>query len=252
MNARAALVSSRPGAALCARTRGSPPSVVGLEARLLELAIFPVKAGCGAALARPRRAPAASSIHPGLADRGVMLAVRQPGETPDGEGMTLGLANRNEATLALARAFLEDGALVYARGLAAVSRASLPRAGDEASRIRVKLPYAGGPVIEGIVDDGPLATWVRDLLRAHPARRYDVRDVVAVRAGVDHRRSVAERMAQARTRERSSATAHALVASASTLAWMNDVLMAEGHRAIPMEHSGPTSFSRAFRRMPRM
>ena len=48
-----------------------------------------------------------------------MLAARQPGETPDGEAYdALGLANRNEATLALARAFFEDGALIYdARGL---------------------------------------------------------------------------------------------------------------------------------------
>jgi MOSC domain-containing protein len=32
---------------------------------------------------------------------------------------------------------------------------------------------------------------------------------------------------------------HALVASASTLAWMNDVLVAEGHRAIAMEAFRP-------------
>ena len=44
MNARAALVTSRPGAVLYARALAElPPTVVGLEARLSELAIFPVK-----------------------------------------------------------------------------------------------------------------------------------------------------------------------------------------------------------------
>jgi uncharacterized protein YcbX len=246
MNARAALVSSRPGAALYARALADlPPSVVGLEARLLELAIFPVK-GLGAVRLLRARIEHHGLVDPasGLADRGVMLAARRPGETPDGEAYdALGLANRNEATLALARAFLEDGTLVYdARGLTPLrlAPASLVPA-SKGERIRVKLPYAGGPVIEGIVDDGPLATWVRDLLRAHPAqRRYDVRDVVAVRADDDHRRSVAERhLAGQDAQTLFSDGAHALVASASTLAWMNDVLVAEGHRAIAMEAFRP-------------
>jgi uncharacterized protein YcbX len=246
MNARAALVSSRPGAALYARALADlPPSVVGLEARLLELAIFPVK-GLGAVRLLRARVEHRGLVDPvsGLADRGVMLAARQPGETPDGEAYdALGLANRNEATLALARAFLEDGALVYdARGLTPLrlAPASLAPA-SEGERIRVKLPYAGGPVIEGIVDDGPLATWVRDLLRAHPAqRRYDVRDVVAVRAADDHRRSVAQRhLAGQDAQTLFSDGAHALVASASTLAWMNDALVAEGHRAIAIEAFRP-------------
>jgi uncharacterized protein YcbX len=173
-----------------------------------------------------------------------MLAARQPGETPDGEAYdALGLANRNEASLALARAFLEDGALVYnARGLTPLrlAPASLAPA-SKGERIRVKLPYAGGPIVEGIVDDGPLATWVRDLLRAHPAqRRYDVRDVVAVRAADDHRRSVDERhLAGQDAQTLFGDGAHALVASAATLAWMNDVLLAEGHRAIAMEAFRP-------------
>ena len=115
MNARAALVSSRPGAALYARTLADlPSSVVGLEARLLELAIFPVK-GLGAVRLLRARVEHHGLVDPasGLADRGVMLAARQPGETPDGEAYdALGLANRNEATLALARAFFEDGALM--------------------------------------------------------------------------------------------------------------------------------------------
>ena len=74
-----------------------------------------------------------------------MLAVRQPGETPDGEGMTLGLANRNEATLALARAFLEDGALVRrARSRGCVSRQP-PSRRRRGERIRVKLPMPAAP-----------------------------------------------------------------------------------------------------------
>ena len=145
--------------------------------------------------------------------------------------------------MALARAFLEDGALVYdARGLVPgrLAPASLAPA-SEGERIRVKLPYTGGPVIEGIVDEGPLATWVRDLLRAHPAqRRYDVLDVVAVRAADDHRRSVAERhLAGQDAQTLFGDGAHALVASASTLTWMNDVLVTEGQRAIAMEAFRP-------------
>jgi MOSC N-terminal beta barrel domain len=136
MNARAALVTSRPGAALYARALADlPPSVVGLEARLSELAIFPVK-GLGAVRLLRARVEHHGLVDPasGLADRGVMLAARQPAETPDGEAYdALGLANRNEASLALARAFLEDGALVYnAHGLtAAAARASLTRAGEQ-------------------------------------------------------------------------------------------------------------------------
>ena len=246
MNARAALVTSRPGAVLYARALAElPPTVVGLEARLSELAIFPVK-GLGAVRLLSARVDHRGLVDPasGLADRGVMLAVRQPGARPDGVAYdALGLANRNEATLALARAFLEDGALVYdARGLVPLrlAPASLAPA-SEGERIRVKLPYTGGPVIEGVVDEGPLATWVRDLLRAHPAqRRYDVRDVVAVRAADDHRRSVAERhLAGQDAQTLFGDGAHALVASASTLTWMNDVLVAEGQRAIAMEAFRP-------------
>jgi hypothetical protein len=173
-----------------------------------------------------------------------MLAARQPGETPHGDAYdALGLANRNEATLALARASLVDGSLVYeAHGVAPLrlAPASIGPAG-EGERIRVKLPYGGGPVLEGIVDVGPLAAWVRDLLRAHPARRrYDPRDVVAVRATADHRRPVAERhLAGQDAQTLFGDGAHVLVASASTLAWMNDVLVGEGHCAIAMEAFRP-------------
>jgi uncharacterized protein YcbX len=246
MDVRAALVNSRPGAALYARALANlPASVVGLEAHLSELVIFPVK-GLGAVRLLRARVEHRGLVDPasGLADRGVMLAIRQRGEMPDGEVYdALGLANRNEATLALARASFEDGALMYnARGLTPLrlEPASLAPA-SEGERIRVKLPYGGGPIIEGVVDDGPLATWVRDLLRAHPARRrYDVRDVVAIRPADDHRRSVAERHLGGQDAQTLfSDGAHALVASASTLAWMNDALVAEGHRAIAMEAFRP-------------
>jgi uncharacterized protein YcbX len=231
---------------LYARTlRDLPPSVGGLEARVSELWIFPVK-GLGAVRLSRARVEYRGLVDPvsGLADRGVMLAVRQPGTTPDGEAYdALGLANRNEATLALAHASLQEGALVYeARGLAPLhlAPASLAPAG-EGERIRVKLPYTGGPVLEGIVDAGPLGAWVRDLLHSSPARRrYDIRDVVAVLAAHDHQRSVAERHLSGQDAQTLFGDgAHALVASASTLAWMNELLAAGGHRAIAMEAFRP-------------
>lgn len=243
---RAALVASRPGAALYARAlAGLPPSLVGVEARLSELTIFPVK-GLGAVRLSRARVEHRGLVDPasGLTDRGVMLAVRQPGGTPDGETFdALGLANRNEATLALAHASLQNGTLVYdARGLAPLHLAPASIApASEGERIRVKLPYTGGPVLEGILDDGPLAAWVRDLLRAHPSRRrYDPEDVVAVRAPEDHRRPVAERHRAGHDAQTLFGDgAHALVASASTLAWMNDALAAAGHRAIAMDAFRP-------------
>jgi MOSC domain-containing protein len=246
MNARAALVTSRPGAALYARALAVlPPSLVGLEARVSALAVFPVK-GLGAVRIARARVQHHGLVDPasGLADRGVIIAVRQPGETPDGGVYdALGLANRNEATLALARTVFQDGALVYdAPGLAplALAPSSIAPA-SEGERIRVKLPYPGGPVLEGIVDDGPLAAWVRDLLHAHPARRrYDPRDVVAIRPADNHRRSVAERhLAGQDAQTLFGDGAHALVTSASTLAWMNDALVAQGLRPIEMEAFRP-------------
>ena len=92
MNARAALVSSRPGAARARAHSRITAQCRRARARLLELAIFPVK-GLGAVRLLRARVEHHGLVDPasGLADRGVMLAVRQPGETPDGEGMTLGL-----------------------------------------------------------------------------------------------------------------------------------------------------------------
>jgi uncharacterized protein YcbX len=246
MNIRAALVTSRPGAALYARALAAfPPSLVGLEARLSALAIFPVK-GLGAVRSVRARLDHRGLVDEasGLADRGVMIAIRQPGEKPGGEAYdALGLANRNEATLALARASFQDDALVYeAPGVPplVLAPSSIGPAGD-GERIRVKLPYAGAPVIEGIVDDGPLAAWVGDLLRAHPApRRYDPADVIAIRTTANHHRSVAERHRSGQDAQTIFGDgAHALVASASTLAWMNDLLVAEGQRAIAMDAFRP-------------
>jgi uncharacterized protein YcbX len=246
MDARTALVASRPGAALYSRALAAlPPSLVGLEARLSALAIFPVK-GLGAVRIARARVQHHGLVDPasGLADRGVMIAARQPGRTSGGEAYdALGLANRNEATLALARAAFQDGMLVYdAPGLAPlrIAPSSIAPA-SEGERIRVKLPFAGGPVLEGIVDAGPLAAWVRDLLRAHPSRRrYDPGDVIAVRTADNHSRSVAERhLAGQDAQTLFGDGAHALVASASTLAWMNDVFAAERGRAIAMEAFRP-------------
>jgi uncharacterized protein YcbX len=246
MDARAALVTSRPGAALYARALAALPArLLGLDALLSALAIFPVK-GLGAVQITRARVEHRGLVDPasGLADRGVMIAVRQPRAAPEGEAYdALGLANRNEATLALARAAFQDGVLMYeAPGLAPLRLAPSSIAPtSEGERIRVKLPYTGGPVLEGIVDDGPLAAWVRDLLRAHPSRRrYDPADVIAVRTADNHRRSVAERhLAGQDAQTLFGDGAHALVASASTLAWMNDAFAAEGRRAIAMEAFRP-------------
>src|SRR6185503_10400689 len=51
------------------------------------------------------------------------------------------------------------GAALYAHGLTPLRLAPASFApASEGERIRVKLPYAGGPVIESILDHGPLAT----------------------------------------------------------------------------------------------
>jgi hypothetical protein len=160
MSARAVLVASRPGAARYAGTLAAlPTSLVGLDARLSELSSFPVK-GLGAV-----RLSRARVEHRGLVDprRDARIGascsrLSGPAKRPTVTRTThLGIANRNEATLSLARASLQDGVLVYtALGLAPLHLAPSSIAPtSEGKRIRVKLPYAGGPVIEGVVDDGP-------------------------------------------------------------------------------------------------
>lgn len=245
MDARARLVASRPSAAAYARTLAElPRDLAGVEARLAEVAIYPVK-GLGA-LRVPRARVERQGLvdtRTGLADRSVLLAYRKAGSTAEGEAFdAVALSNRNEPAISLARASLADGALVYeAPGLPPLrlDPASLaPRAGPD---VRVKLPYDGGPVLDGVVDEGPLAAWVRDLLRARPAtRRYAPEDVVAVVPSRAHHRPVAEKH---RAGEEADTLygdgAHALVASASTLAWMNEGLAAEGARRIGMSAFRP-------------
>ena len=240
MDIRAALVGTRPGATAYAQALARlPASLVGMEGRIAALAIHPVK-GLGPLRLERALVDAHGLVEPrtGLADRSVMLAYRRPGASPEGDAYdAVSLSNRNEAALALAATSLDEDALVVeAPGLAPLRLPPASLAPQGGERIRVKLAYDGGPVLEGAVDEGPLAAWARDLLRARPAtRRFAPEDVVAVRPLPRHARLVADKH---RAGEDALTLfgdgAHALVASASTLAWMNASLAQEGARAIPM------------------
>lgn len=245
MDARAALIASRPGATAYAQTlAGLPQSLVGAHARVGGLAIYPVK-GLGALRLPAARVEAHGLVDPatGLADRGVMLAYRRAGASPNGEPYdAVSLSNRNEPAFTLARASIAGGALVYeAPGLSPLRLDPSSLRPREGERTRVKLAYDGGPVLEGAVDDGPLAAWVRDLLRAKRGpRRYDPDDVVAVRPLPAHARPVAERHRAGQDAQTLFGDgAHALVASSSTLEWMNRALAADGLRTIAMEAFRP-------------
>lgn len=216
-----------------------PPSLVGMEARVAELAIYPVK-GLGALRVSRARVDRHGLVDPGtgLADRGVMLAYKRAGISAEGERFdAVALANRNEATLALAKASLVEGDLVYeAPSLPPLRLTPASLAPRPGGTIRVKLPYDGGPVLEGVLDAGPLAAWIQGLLRAHPAtRRFAPEDVVAVHPPLDLGRPVAEKHRAGEDAQTLYGDgAHALVASTSTLDWMNRSLAQSGERTIAM------------------
>lgn len=245
MDVRSALVASRPEAALYARAIAElPADLAGATGRVAALRVYPVKGLGGVALATAR-VERRGLVDPatGLADRGVMLACRRAGTTPDGAAFdAVGLANRNEPALALARAGVEDGALVYrAQGLPPLRLPPASLAPTSGARVRVKLPYDGGAVIAAALDEGPLAAWVADLLHAHPGpRRFAPEDVVAVRPLPEHARRVPDKHRAGEDADTLFGDgAHALVASATTLAWMNRALARDGARAIAMEAFRP-------------
>lgn len=240
MDVRSALIASRPGASDYARLlREMPSDLRGAQARLGGIHVYPIK-GFGALAVDRALVTHVGLVDPGtgLADRGVMLAHRKPGTSPEGAYDGIALSNRNEAAFGLTHVSTERGALVVeAEGVAPLRLDPSALAPREGPRIRVKLGYDGGPVMEGVVDDdGPLAAWTRELLRAHPAtRRYDPADVVAVLAPPDHARDVpAKHGAGSGQGIVFGDAAHVLVASSSTLAWMNASLATKGQRAIPM------------------
>lgn len=244
MDTRGSLVASRPQAVDYARTLAAlPGDLRGTQGRVGALVVYPVKGFGGLAL-REARVERRGLVDPAtrLADRAVMLAYRKHGQSAEGEHDAIALANRNEPALGLTRARLDGGALVLeARGVPALRldpSALRPRAGE---RVRVKLGYEGAPVLDGVVDDGPLAAWTRDLLRASPAtRRFDPADVVAVVPSVGHDRLVGARHRMGTQQETHFGDgAHALVASSATLAWMNASLAASGERAILMQAFRP-------------
>lgn len=241
MDVRSALVASRPRASEYARLlRELPSDLLGVQARLGGLHVYPIK-GFGALALEHARIARVGLVDPGtgLADRGMMLAYRKPGTSAEGAYDAIALSNRNEAAFGLTRVSTKRGALVVeADGVAPLRLDPSALAPREGTRMRVKLGYDGGPVMEGVVDDeGPLAAWTRGLLRAHPAtrRRYDPADVVAILAPPDHARDVpAKHGAGTDQGIVFGDAAHVLVASSSTLAWMNASLASKGQRAIPM------------------
>jgi uncharacterized protein YcbX len=245
VDTRAALVASRPAATAYARTLTQlPPSLVGAEGRLAQIAIYPVK-GLGALQLACARVDARGLVDPatGLADRGVMLAYRKPGATADGVAFdAIALSNRTEASFALTRATFIDGALVYAAPkLAALHLAPATLAPRGGEKIRVRLGFDGAPVLDGVAVEGPLAAWARELLRAHPARRqFAIEDVVAIHPTSSYHREVADKHRAGQEAETLFGDgAHALVASASTLDWMNAELAEAGARRIAMEPFRP-------------
>lgn len=244
MDVRGLLIASRPQATEYARLlRALPADLRGAQGRVGALAIHPVK-GFGALALREAVVGPRGLVDPvsGLADRAVMLAYRKRGSSPEGEHDAIGLANRNEAAFGLTRTSFEDGRLVLqARGMPPLRLDPADLAPRDGPRLRVKLPFDGAPVVDATLDEGPLAAWMRDLLRASPAtRRYAPDDVVATLARPDHARAVAAKHSAGTTRGTYfSDGAHVLVASSATLAWMNASLQANGERAIPMEAFRP-------------
>lgn len=240
MDTRGALIASRPAALDYARTlRELPPSLVGIAARLAEISIYPVK-GLGGLRLAGARVDRFGLVDPasGLADRAMMLAYRDE----NGDRDAMGIANRNEATLGLTRASFESGALVYrAPGVPALALPPGSLAPSEGTRVRVQLPYDDGPVLDATLDEGPLAAWARALFTAHPARRrFAIEDVIALRLTPRHARLVEERhRAGQEAGTLWSDGGQALVASRSTLAWMNASFAAAGSRTIPMEAFRP-------------
>lgn len=236
---RARLASARPAAVAYAETlAGLPPDVAGLEGRVGAVIVYPVKGLGGVELPRAR-VERGGLVDPatGFADRSAMLTFARRGTTPEGEAFdSFSLSNRLDGTLSLARARLDDGHVVYeAPGVDPLRLAPedlAPRKG----RVRHVRLYEGGPVVEGVELDGPLAEWGRSLLRAHPRRRrFEVEGVSAVVPSIAHARAVSEKHRAGESAETLFGDgAHLLVASRATLAWMNDALRARGSRAIDM------------------
>ena len=237
-------MAARPSALAYARSLARVPAdLASLDARVGEAIVYPVKAFGGLSL--PRVGVGRHGLFDpatGFADRSAMIAIVAPGITPEGQAYdALAWSNRIDGTPTLARARLDRDTLVYeAPGVEPLrlrADALAPRAGPI---VRVKL-YEGGPVIEGVREDGPLTAWAQALLRAHPrTRKFRAEDVIALVPSLEGQRSVAAKHAAGED----AATffgdgAHLLVASSSTLAWMNDALRANGEREVAMEAFRP-------------
>jgi len=238
-DARTRLVASRPAATRYAETlHALSRDITSIEGRVERLAVYPVKA-LGAAEAPALRVTPLGLVEPatGLADRAAMLVLLRSGEQEGQAFDGLALTNRLEGALSLARGRIEGARVVYeAPGVESCSIGSADLAPRDGPTLRA-LMWGGGPILEGVPVDGPLTTFVRALLRAHPrrARRFDPDSVVAVVPPTRFRRGLAPH-----TGERAGAqTLYSdggsfLVASSSTLAWMNDDLRKGGERAIDM------------------
>lgn len=241
---RARLAASRPGAAAYITTLAQmPEDMARLEGRLAGVTIYPVKGLGGLQVTRARVDRAGLvDVASGLADRGVLLAVLKGGETGEGEVFDgYSISNRLESAFALTRSHMDAKELVYeASGVTPLRLDPSSLTPCEGPTTRVRL-FDGGPIVEGVRDDGALAPWVRALLRTHERRRrFDPDDVVVLRRSTRHRRAVVDKhRAGQEPQTLFGDGGHMVVASAGTLDWMNDAISAAGTRAVDMEAFRP-------------
>ncbi|MGQ0534708.1 MAG: MOSC domain-containing protein [Methanobacteriota archaeon] len=239
MSLRARLAAARPSARVYADAIAALPSdLAGLTATVSGLWIYPVK-GFGGLEAERLRVDRRGLVEPstGLADRGVLLAVPAPGATADGEPYdAVAITNREEGALSLATARLAGRDLVFDAPdlppLVLRPEALAPRDGP---RVRVRL-FAAGALVEGVRLEGPLAEWTQALLSRHATSpRGAPKDLIAVAPSPTFHRPVAEKHRAGEIADTVFGDgAHLLVASDSTLRWMNDDLVRGGERRIPM------------------
>lgn len=219
---RARLASSRPlAAAYAAALAQLPDDITRLQGRVSGITIFPVKGfgGIRVASARVEHRGLVDEAT-GLADRGVMLAALDSSE-PGQDG--LALSNRLDGTMSLARVRVVGDSLAFeAPGVDPLRLPFSAFAPRDGPTVRVRV-HEGGPIVEAVSEDGELAKWTRSLLRAHPRRRrFDPDSVVALFPEPSFERRVGDRHRAGQDAETLFGDGgQVLVASSSTLGWMN-------------------------------
>lgn len=248
MSLREELISARPEAREYAASLRSLPHLAGMRGTIGDVVLFPIKALGGLKMNQGAKATDSGLTTPDgkLSDRMAMLTLKEEGELEEGHYDAVRFSQREEGILVLMKPQYDGQTLTYtAPGVPPLSITPQELKRRDGERVKVRMFKKGKKrIVEGIREDGPVTAWVQEALsKLTNQPRYAIDDVDVILPPWDFQRNVEEmhrRNQEAETLY--SDGGQILVASSSTLAWMNASLRrkyGETVRGIPMEAFRP-------------